>query len=171
MLSLLHAACLKLLFFGGGSRRYPPNWLPSKGQNYQRGVLIISVGAIEGHFEWKTQREVHQGGLVLARKCPASTGTCNPQETGLPGLPASWSPTLFPWSGLVGLPPVSWTERTIKSSPFCFRHGGHCCSGDLVGRINFWFFFWVACKSYSNGLRSVLSFLGSMLNKSWVWSL
>ena len=31
--------------------------------------------------------------------------------------------------------------------------------------------FWVACKSYSNGLRSVLSFVGSMLNKSRVWSL
>jgi len=29
----------------------------------------------------------------------------------------------------------------------------------------------VACKSYSNGLRSVLSFVGSMLNKSRVWSL
>ena len=27
-------------------------------------------------------------------------------------------------------------------------------------------FFWVACKSPSNGLRSVLSFVGSMLNKS-----
>ena len=34
---------------------------------------------------------------------------------------------------------------------------------------NFLNFFWVACKSYSNGLRSVLSFVGSMLNKSWVW--
>jgi hypothetical protein len=31
-------------------------------------------------------------------------------------------------------------------------------------------FFWVACKSYSNRLRSVLSFVGSMLNNSWVWS-
>jgi len=32
------------------------------------------------------------------------------------------------------------------------------------------FFFWLACKGYSNGLRSVLSFVGSMLNKSRVWS-
>ena len=32
-------------------------------------------------------------------------------------------------------------------------------------------FFWVACKSYSNRLRSVLSFVGSILNKSRVWSL
>jgi len=31
--------------------------------------------------------------------------------------------------------------------------------------------FWVASKSSSNGLRSVLSFVGSMLNKSRIWSL
>jgi hypothetical protein len=34
--------------------------------NYQRGVLLISAGAIEGHFEGKTPREDHQGGLVHA---------------------------------------------------------------------------------------------------------
>jgi hypothetical protein len=35
---------------------------------YQRGVLLISAGAIEGHFEGKTPPEVHQGGLILARR-------------------------------------------------------------------------------------------------------
>ena len=70
-----------------GSRRYPPHWLSYKGPNYQRGVLLISPGAIEGQFEGKTPREVHQGGLVLVRQCPGSPGTCNPEETGLPGLP------------------------------------------------------------------------------------
>jgi len=55
--------------------------------NYQRGVLLISVGAIVGRFEGKTPREFHQGGLVLARRCPGSPGTFNPKETGLPGLP------------------------------------------------------------------------------------
>jgi len=57
--------------------------------NYQRGVLLISAGAIEGHFEGKTPQEGHQGGLVLARQCPASPGTCKQEETGLPGLPVS----------------------------------------------------------------------------------
>ena len=37
-----------------GSRRDPPHWLSSKGPNYQRGVLLSSAGAIEGHFEEKT---------------------------------------------------------------------------------------------------------------------
>jgi len=43
------------------------DYLP-KGQHYQRGVLLISSGATEGHFEGETPREVHQGGLVLARQ-------------------------------------------------------------------------------------------------------
>jgi hypothetical protein len=46
-----------------------------------------SAGAIKGHFEGKTCREGHQWSLVLARQFPASPGTCNPEETGLPGLP------------------------------------------------------------------------------------
>ena len=41
---------------------------------------------------------------------------------------------------------------------------------DLVGRTTFWIFL-VACKGSKNGLRSVLSFVGNMLNKSRVWSL
>ena len=130
-----------------GSRRHPPHWLSSKGPNCHRGVLLISAGAIEGHFEGKTPREGHQGGVVLARQCPGSPGTCNPEETGLPGLPVSWSPTPFYGFGPVVLPRVPWTEKTIERSPFFVRLGGHCCRGDLVGRKNFWFFFWVACKS------------------------
>jgi hypothetical protein len=38
----------------------------SKGPTYQRGVLLISAGAIEGYFEGKTPRKVHQVGFVLA---------------------------------------------------------------------------------------------------------
>jgi len=43
-------------------------------------VLLISAGAIDGHFEGKTPRECHQGGLVLARQFPGSSGNCNPEE-------------------------------------------------------------------------------------------
>jgi len=41
-----------------GSRRYPPHWLSSKGPNYQRVVLLISAGAIEGYFEGKPQKKL-----------------------------------------------------------------------------------------------------------------
>ena len=133
--NLLKHSCLDFL----GSRQHPPHWLYSKGQ---RGVTLISAGAVEGHFEGKTPREgQHQGGLVLAWQCPRSPGTCNPQETGLPGFPVSWSPTLFSGSGPVGLPTVPWTKKTIEKSPFFVRHGGHSCRGDLVARTNFWIFF------------------------------
>jgi hypothetical protein len=56
--------------------------------------------------------------------------------------------------------------------------GRHFSSdAEIVSAAETWFdgqpfeFFWVACESYSIGLRSVLSFVGSMMNKSWVWSL
>jgi len=62
------------------SRRHTPHWLCSKGPNYQRGVLPIFADASEGHFEGKTPREGHQGGLVLARQCLGSPGTCNSKK-------------------------------------------------------------------------------------------
>jgi len=92
-------------------------------------------------FWRKTPRESHERSLVLERQWPGSPDTCNPEETGLPGLPVSWSPTLFSGSGPVALPPVRWTEKTIEKSPFFFRRGVHCYRGDLVGRTTFWIFF------------------------------
>jgi len=142
------------------SRWLPPHWLSFKGPNYQRGVLPISSGADEGHFEGKAPLEFHKGCLVLARQCPGSPGNCNPEETGLPGLSVFWSPTQFSGSGPVGLPLVLWTEKTIESSSFFVRRGGHCYRGDLAGKIPFYDFFWVAWKSLSNGLRSVFELRG-----------
>ena len=124
-----------------GSGRHTPHWFPSKGPNYQRGVLLISAGATEGHFEGKTPRRGHQEGLVLEQQRPGSPCPCNPEETGLPGLRMSWSPILFFGSGPVGLPSVLWTEKTIERSQFFVLSLGHCCRGDLLGRTNFWFFF------------------------------
>ena len=64
----------------------------------------------------KEKRQLREG-LVLARQSPGLPGTCNPEETVLPELPMSWSPTLFSGSGPVGLPPVHWTEETIERTP------------------------------------------------------
>ena len=61
------------------------DYLP-KGQTIN---MEYSAGSMEGHFEGKMLREGHQEGLVLARQCPGSLGTCNPEETGLHGLPMS----------------------------------------------------------------------------------
>jgi len=62
-------------------------------------------------FWRKKPREYHQGVLVLARPCPASPDTCNPEKTGLPGFPVSWLSTLFSGSDPFGLPHFSWTEK------------------------------------------------------------
>ena len=124
-----------------GSRRHPPHWLSSKGPNCQRGVLFISAGAIERHFEGKSRGKVSKGVLFLHDNATAHRALANPEETGLPGLPMSSSwPTLFSGSGPVRLPPVHWTEKTIEKSLFFVRLGGHCCRGDLVWRTTFWFF-------------------------------
>ena len=114
-----------------GSRRHPPHWLSSKGLNVQRRVLLIYAGATEGHFEGRTPREVHQGGLVLARQCPGSPDTCNPEETGLPGLPLSWSPTLLSRSGPVRLPPVPGLKKQVKGCHFS-------SDADVIAAVETW---------------------------------
>ena len=45
--------------------------LSSKGPNYQCGVLLISAGAIEGHFGGKTPQQVTKGVLFLHDNNPA----------------------------------------------------------------------------------------------------
>ena len=125
-----------------GSRRHPSHWLSSKLST--RSITHLCLCKL------RTFSRKNAAGRPPREPCTTagSPGTCNPEETGLPGLPMSWSPTLFSGSGPVGIPPVPWTEKKIERSPFFVRRGGHCCRGDLVGRTTFWiFFFWVACKS------------------------
>ena len=49
---------------------------------------------------------------------PGSPGTCIPEETGLPGLPVSLSPTLFSGSSPVEQPPDPCTEKQLKGLHF-----------------------------------------------------
>jgi hypothetical protein len=52
--------------------------------NYQRGKLLISAGANEGHFGGKMQR-----GPFSCTTMPGSPDTCRTEENGLPGIPMS----------------------------------------------------------------------------------
>jgi len=94
-------------------------------------LIIFQRAKLSTQSITQTPREGHQGGLVLAQQCPGSPGTCNPEETGLPGLPLSSSPTLFSGSGPVGLPPVPWTEKTIERSSFS-------TNGQLIAAAETW---------------------------------
>ena len=99
-----------------GLRGHPPHWLSSKGSNYQRGVLLISAGAIEWRFE---ENAAGMSPRVSCSTMPNSPGTCNSEETDLPGLPVSWSPSLFSRSGPAGMPPVTWTEKNNWKFAIC----------------------------------------------------
>jgi len=147
-------------------RQHSPHWLFSKGPNCQRGVSLNSAGAIEGHSEGKTLLEGHQGGLVLAQQRPGSQGTCNPEETGLPGLPMSIThPIPWIWPCQTTTCSLDWKKKQLKCRHFSSDAEVIAAAETLLDRHHSEFF-WVACKSYSNGLRSVLRFVGSMLNKS-----
>jgi len=54
-----------------------------------QSTTLVFAGVTEGHFEGKMPQEGHQWGLVLARQCTGSPGTCIPEETGLRGFPMS----------------------------------------------------------------------------------
>jgi hypothetical protein len=53
------------LFWGDQDSILLIDYFP-KGRNNQCEILLISAGAIEGHFEGKMPQEGHKGGLVLA---------------------------------------------------------------------------------------------------------
>jgi histone-lysine N-methyltransferase SETMAR len=83
-------------------------------------VLLISAGAIEGHFEGKTPRA-----LATQKKLAYLGFQCLYHPPYSPDL-APFDYHMFP-----GL------KETIESLPFFFRRGGHCCREDLVERTNF----------------------------------
>jgi hypothetical protein len=64
------------------------DYLP-KGQTINAEYYSSLLVQLKDIFEGKTTRKYHKGGLVLARQCPGSPATFNPDETGLPVLPMS----------------------------------------------------------------------------------
>ena len=118
----------------------------AKGQTINAQYYLYLLVKLEDTLKEKRLRKFTKGGSVLARQCPVSPGTCNQEETGLPGLPVSWSPTLFSGSGRVGLPPVPWIEKKIERSPF-FTTWWSMLTRRPGWTDNILNFFWVAFKS------------------------
>ena len=108
---------------------------------------------------------------VLARQCSCSPDTCNPEASGLPVLSnvLITHPILRIWPRRTTICSLDWKNNWKVA---IFRPTGRSLLSPRPGwtdkLLNF---FWVACRCYSNGLRSVLSFVGSVLNKYRVWSL
>ena len=153
-----------------GSRRHPPHWSLSKEPNYQRGVLLISAGAIEGHFEGKTP---------VARRSPSGSLSCTtmPRLTGHLQPRRNWPtwassvstthPILRIWPRRTTTCSLDW-KKQLKVRHFSSDAVGHCCHGDLVGRLTF---LSGLQKLEQWAKKCVLSFVGIVLNTSWVWSL
>jgi len=99
----------------------------SKGPNYQCGVLLISAGAIEGHFEGKTPREGHQGGLVLARQYPGSPALATQKKLADLGFQYLDHPPYSP-----NLAPSDYHLFPVLKKQFKVR---------LVGQLSEFFFF------------------------------
>ena len=89
-----------------GSRRHPPHWLSSKGPNYQRGVLLIPTGAVEGYFKEKRR------GKFTRQSCFCTTV---PLLTGHLQSRRNW--TTWASSFLITLPILRiWPRRTTTCS-------------------------------------------------------
>jgi len=138
------SCCLDFL----GSRRHPPHWLSSKGPNYQRGVLLISAGAVEGHMKEKRFGKVTKEVLFLHDNALAHRKLATQKKLACLGFHCLDHPTLFSGSGPVGLPPVPWAGKdNLKVSIFLPTRRS------LLPRRPGWtdnlpiFFFLVACKS------------------------
>jgi len=128
-----------------GSRRYPP-WLSFKGPNYQHGVLLISAGAIEGNFEGKTPREIHQGGSCSRTTMPRLTGNLQPRR-----FWPTWASNVLITHPILRI----WPRRTATCSldwksnwkVVIFRPKRRSLLPRRPGWTdNILIFFWVACK-------------------------
>jgi len=91
-----------------GSRRHTPHWLSSKWPNYQHGVLLISAGAIEGHFDGKTPAAGRSPrGSCSCTTMPRLTGHLHPRRN---------RPT-WPSNVLIAHPILRiWPRRTTTCS-------------------------------------------------------
>jgi len=70
------------IFFG--SRRHPPHYVP-KGQTVNTEYYSSLLVQLKDILKEKRCGKFTKGGLVLARQYPGSPGTCNPEDSGLPG--------------------------------------------------------------------------------------
>jgi len=64
--------------------------------NHQRGILLISAGAIEGHFEGKVRRKFNKGVLFFHDNIPAHGALATQKKLDNLGLRCLHHPPYFP---------------------------------------------------------------------------
>ena len=138
---------IKILIRGGADKSLarPASWCRRTESivSLERGVCSCAELQVFSCYRgWKEACQATRAiSATSRRELSSSFFSCNPEETGLPGLPLSWSPTLPRiWPCRTTTCSLNW-KKTIEMSPFFVWRGGHCCRGDLVGRTTFWIFF------------------------------
>jgi hypothetical protein len=107
----------------------------------------LSTRSISHHcwYNWRTFWRRNAAGSSPRKSCPC---TKIPRLTRHSQPKRNWPtcvsivlithPILRIWSCRNTTCSLVW--KTIETSPFFVRRGGHCCRGDLVGRTKFWIF-------------------------------
>ena len=153
-----------------GSRRHPPHWLSFKGPSYQRGVLLISAGAIERTFWRKNAAGRSPRGCCSCTTMPRFIGHLQPRRNW-----PTWASNVLITHSILRI----WPRRTTTCSLDRKKLKGRHISSDaeviaaaetcLDGQLSEFFF--SGLQKLEQRSRRVLSFVGSALNKSRVWLL
>jgi len=130
-----------------GSRRHPLHWSSSKGPNYQREVLRISAGAIEGYFEGKTHAvESSPRWSCSCTTMPSLTGHLQPRRN-CPSWDSSFLIThhiLRIWPRRTTICFLDWKKQLKVRSFSSDAEGIAVAETWLDGYTSE--FFWVTCK-------------------------
>ena len=140
----------------------------SKGQTINAEYYSSLLVQFKDTLKEKRRGKVTKVVLFLHDNAPTQRALATDKKLAYLGFHCLNHPPYFPDLAPSEYHLFSGLKKTNEWSPFFVRRGGHCCRGDLVERTNFWYFL--------SGLQkweqsSVLSFVGSILNKFRVWSL
>jgi len=120
------------------------DYLP-KGQTINTEYYSSLLVQLKDILKGKRHGKFTKGVLFLQHNAPAHRALAIQKKLAYLGFQfldcPPYSPDLVPsdYHLFPGL------KKTIESSPFFFRRGGHCCRGDLVGRTTFLIYFeWLA---------------------------
>jgi len=111
-----------------------------------KGVFFLQDNAL-AHQALATQKKLAYLGFQCLDHPPYSPDLAPSDYHLFPGLKNNWKVAIFVW------------------------HGGHCCRRDLVGQTTFWIFLSGLQKLEQQAKQCIELRVGSMLNKSQVWSL
>ena len=126
----------RLEFFGDQDGILLTDYLPKRqtiNAEYYSSLLVQLKDILRG----KRCRKFTKGVLFLHDNAPVHRALDTQKKLACLCFQCLDHPPCSPDLAPFGLPRVPYTEKTIESSPFFVRRGGHYCRGDLVGQTTF----------------------------------